>query len=396
MFKLLPLLLVVRSYTQIDSWRSFEFSIPVISSGNDLLLSISKPSTSSALLFLGSVLSVPQFEFSTSADNWVTSAMYSDFQGWILNNSKLTLRIDYTVASGLSSIYLGIYKVSTSSITYDLSYSFISITSCNHICIYGKCSSGSCDCSNTLQIGYDCSIPLSTVIVGYDLNFIIPSYSWKFAIIQSSTEGTVDMDFKSTQPGLRIFQTQTADSQILPNMMNYQYQYRLALNETHSTFSISTSPLAYWVWGMYCYSDSSCHSTIKLNYPSTSIQSFMWIIIATIVSLAVMCIATPIILRIVLRYRERRAARVIGEIVENRKNELRVRFPGVNYVEKAEKMACIICFEDFFSDSIVRNLQCLHVFHAKCIDEWYLNNNKCPLCKRDFFAPQIEVSDIEA
>jgi len=41
----------------------------------------------------------------------------------------------------------------------------------------------------------------------------------------------------------------------------------------------------------------------------------------------------------------------------------------------------VICLEIFKADSVVRCLQCHHVFHAECIDKWLLKNHTtCPLC----------------
>ena len=57
---------------------------------------------------------------------------------------------------------------------------------------------------------------------------------------------------------------------------------------------------------------------------------------------------------------------------------------------------CSICLEklvrsqetenNFFETEINSNkekkiIQCLHVFHKKCIDTWLENNNSCPLCR---------------
>lgn len=42
---------------------------------------------------------------------------------------------------------------------------------------------------------------------------------------------------------------------------------------------------------------------------------------------------------------------------------------------------CPICIDHFVLNSIYRKLICNHVFHIKCIDKWFINNNKCPLCR---------------
>lgn len=42
---------------------------------------------------------------------------------------------------------------------------------------------------------------------------------------------------------------------------------------------------------------------------------------------------------------------------------------------------CSICIDYFTLNSIYRKLVCNHVFHIKCIDKWFINNNKCPVCR---------------
>lgn len=46
---------------------------------------------------------------------------------------------------------------------------------------------------------------------------------------------------------------------------------------------------------------------------------------------------------------------------------------------------CAICHESFSSEvpDICRVLDCSHVFHAKCVDLWFIKATFCPLCKSD-------------
>ena len=42
---------------------------------------------------------------------------------------------------------------------------------------------------------------------------------------------------------------------------------------------------------------------------------------------------------------------------------------------------CSICNENFKDDDICRiNNRCNHHYHQVCIDQWYLDNDKCPIC----------------
>lgn len=48
------------------------------------------------------------------------------------------------------------------------------------------------------------------------------------------------------------------------------------------------------------------------------------------------------------------------------------------------KMRCIFCQENFTDTDKCRKLNCDHVFHTSCIDEWLENQNyKCPCCRAE-------------
>lgn len=43
---------------------------------------------------------------------------------------------------------------------------------------------------------------------------------------------------------------------------------------------------------------------------------------------------------------------------------------------------CMVCLSDFVAGDCVRRLQCEHLFHRDCIDEWLQRSAVCPICKR--------------
>ncbi|XP_007537347.1 E3 ubiquitin-protein ligase RNF133 [Erinaceus europaeus] len=57
--------------------------------------------------------------------------------------------------------------------------------------------------------------------------------------------------------------------------------------------------------------------------------------------------------------------------------------------------SCVVCFELYKPNDVVRILTCKHFFHKICIDPWILAHGTCPMCKCDILkALGIEV-DIE-
>lgn len=54
----------------------------------------------------------------------------------------------------------------------------------------------------------------------------------------------------------------------------------------------------------------------------------------------------------------------------------------INNISDQEK--CVICYQEFKKNDIIKILKCKHIFHKKCITPWLLNyNSKCPFCKSE-------------
>lgn len=58
--------------------------------------------------------------------------------------------------------------------------------------------------------------------------------------------------------------------------------------------------------------------------------------------------------------------------------------------------SCVVCFEPYKPNDIVRILTCKHVFHRNCIDPWILARGTCPMCKCDILKAlgiQVDIED---
>ena len=52
-------------------------------------------------------------------------------------------------------------------------------------------------------------------------------------------------------------------------------------------------------------------------------------------------------------------------------------------LDKGEQKKCSICLEDFNIGEKIIYLPCFHYYHAKCIETWVKNSDKCPLCNTE-------------
>ena len=72
------------------------------------------------------------------------------------------------------------------------------------------------------------------------------------------------------------------------------------------------------------------------------------------------------------------------------KNKVRTRVRVIRntVIEEIDSLprvrdTCPICLEEFQRTDTVRNLNCSHSFHKKCIDPWLINYKiECPMCRQ--------------
>ena len=60
---------------------------------------------------------------------------------------------------------------------------------------------------------------------------------------------------------------------------------------------------------------------------------------------------------------------------------IRIEAQTYEKLEDKTNKSCIICFEEYDSQSLIYNLKCKHIFHKGCLDTWFKNNPTCPLCR---------------
>lgn len=51
------------------------------------------------------------------------------------------------------------------------------------------------------------------------------------------------------------------------------------------------------------------------------------------------------------------------------------------YRGKTKTDSCTICMDNFTSGQKYKKLKCTHEFHQECVDTWFENENKCPICQ---------------
>mmetsp|Transcript_12359 Transcript_12359/g.12384 ORF Transcript_12359/g.12384 Transcript_12359/m.12384 type:complete len:184 (-) Transcript_12359:19-570(-) len=143
------------------------------------------------------------------------------------------------------------------------------------------------------------------------------------------------------------------------------------------------------------YNDLNCTSGnfnlyVKLaggSNEDTDIAVYVWPTLGVI--LFIICVIVGIMY---YRYR-RQKSRFYGLslVIINRK------FPVVHYSKVSGKLSdksCAICMEEFQENSLIRRLNCDHIFHDHCIKHWFKMSKLCYICKQDCRASPEESIDL--
>ena len=365
-----------QNFHQSLNWNQFEILLP--SSRDDLILELTKKPRSEPLLLMGDYDNYPSIIRDELANEWKVSAKFHDFQSWVTETGrhpKLILNYPYP-----SKIYLGVFKNSHDYIEYSIKIRPIQKDECIYRCKNSDCSFNICKCYQFEDIGDDCSIKAQKISIKSQKTLWFHRFEWKFLRVDKNYN-RLGLVLASHQPRLRIFGLSTDDSEILPGFFNYQSQYFIKNKVDSYKINVEGEGKDYWLFGIYCEGLEDCDISITVNHSNSPSNGHIVVIVSSVISVFILCISVPIIIKFIVHFRRKRHARVTN-IPENlKKLELEKLCPTVKYSKTYQFTNCSICLEEFKFNAFIKILQCKHMFHSSCIEEWYQAKSFCPLCK---------------
>jgi len=144
--------------------------------------------------------------------------------------------------------------------------------------------------------------------------------------------------------------------------------------------------------GLFNEPDSS-EFFVKVNVDhETEVKELDYLYLGIISSIGTVVLL--IIIAKVIRCRTRARERRIQDISQRRKfskSKADKLFPPKPFKKVKGQLnnldesmtTCAICLDNFEDNHTVRMLLCKHVFHDKCIQEWFKKSSNCCLCKQD-------------
>ena len=77
----------------------------------------------------------------------------------------------------------------------------------------------------------------------------------------------------------------------------------------------------------------------------------------------------------------------IGYVNRGYSQEQIEKIPKTKYHKTNTNEKCVICQFDIEDGSDIKQLNCEHIYHDKCIDAWLLKEKHCPFCKVEVVIP---------
>ncbi|CAG9321944.1 unnamed protein product [Blepharisma stoltei] len=370
------------------------------SSGN-LVIQLSSKDISVPLLLLINKNWDPLFRFNATVDNYQVNASYSDFEAWSQNLPNSYIKLPNSSLNSNDILHIGIYS-EVMGVTYTISWTQSQSNECTPQCVAsnGRCTnSGSCECDSGPYSGYDCGVPFTGLMAndtGEDLEVMAGSWAFFYFNLSYTKDFTLKISNPSGDP--RFYFKLFTEDQYLPSMFYAWLQMWFGDDETAISYDFPNGENLLWTFSVLCRGSIPCKFTLKESTYSDSSKNYIWLVVAIVVTVCLVCFLIPIAIRTLIRYRSIRMAQIIADRRANplTPEEMEKLFPEKEWSTLGkEKESCAICLEDFEAEARVRMLSCEHFFHTKCIDEWAQTNAKCPLCKKNLSQENLEAQESE-
>lgn len=73
-----------------------------------------------------------------------------------------------------------------------------------------------------------------------------------------------------------------------------------------------------------------------------------------------------------------------SELTERLCNRRAIEKKNIIYEIGSSPRECSICLEEFIGNTQLIQLNCNHMYHPDCINNWFQRQSSCPLCRCEF------------
>lgn len=386
-------------YTQTERWNYISLvSTASMSQQGTIRVTLNYEESPGTVL----ALAIQRSSVPTFIDNRSNiRADYIDYNGWKNARNSHYIIVPYSYLEAQQHVYIGvgnaldILETIQYSVAVEYSLEYLCPADCSG---YGKCNSANeCDCSRE-HIDYDCGVTAQYMDADKWYSFVVPSGQREYAYYELKDALSLTISVKWNGPSsLIVFDWDKHGNMELPTEDEFYQKTVIA-----STNSVTETDIAIAdVDGKYIYiaimnilSTSnrglgitlSVHAEYEKEGEEMRIILYILIVFSGLILVLWMtasilrCRANRLTDRLSARQSPRRSTGLPKKTIE----EMSFITTFANVAGDKNESLCTICMDEFVMNDYVRKLACDHLFHAKCIEEWFANNSCCCLCKRDY------------
>lgn len=381
--KVLMLLCVTLQAVQLNLTSAVEWEFFTLQLTQDkpyLLVELQRDPSASSRELLTADFDTSPIVYQGNSGLWTITRRFSSVETWAHHDSYHFLLIPCSQASvySLRSRVGAYFERSLSLHMYHIFATFHDGSKCPNDCSgLGRCERGTCQC-DAGWAGGTCSYPVTEVSYGlyYDTN----------RTLQLNTDGVAAVEMQVSEGGevFAYLLEEPSGGYLVPS---YDY-YSQVFNGTQKvTIPVIGSPLYLLISSQelasVCFAPAEAASE-----PS----QLIYILVGVLVPVALLCLILAVVL-LFLKARRRgsqlsnaypivpltlREAQLIEQLNLNSPEKVYSQLTS-NYSSE-----CAVCLEVFRSDSLVRMLDCGHVYHSPCLESLVNRQQNCCVCKRSF------------
>ncbi len=121
----------------------------------------------------------------------------------------------------------------------------------------------------------------------------------------------------------------------------------------------------FWGYIRFLFGEMACHTLDSFSF---------WFLILELFPICAKRSFFPIVMQ-----------HPIYQLINNAFNNVIDTLPTRNYQTPSEEdsnITCVICYEEYQLNDLIKTLPCRHEFHQECIDTWLHIKPNCPLCQQ--------------
>ncbi|CAG9321590.1 unnamed protein product [Blepharisma stoltei] len=315
---------------------------------------------------------------------------WADMDNYYLSYSSHNIVLE-PLTYDSQTFYIGVYTNTTAAVSYRLSAVQKYNNACPNDCSgKGNCNKTTCGCNDN-WIGVDCHVNADLVYLSGYQNVDIYENSLAYAYYKfTSTDDEIQVQVELANADASTITIYAKPSSGYDTLLPTIYENKIKKTGNSFTFTFSKNGNTAFYFSLENDSENFITAKFLLSQATSSGSGSDPLIFYIIIACSSLIIVGWVVFALIRTWRRSTSIAILEEENHNPERAIELTTIEENFPEKeyrptnSESFPCPICLESFLKNDKIRVLPCEHVYHKKCIDEWFSRKAYCCLCKRDW------------